>query len=327
MMIREIEKDIYSIYVPLKGNPLRALNSYYIRGDESDLLIDTGFRRDSCREALEEALAELGSEKARRRVLCTHLHSDHSGMADLFAGDDQPIYMSRPDLDLFRYFAGGVARASTRERFLKEAFPEDMLMEVYGTNPASTQSMPGVDPRLTEVDDGQEICVGDYRLQAVLVPGHTPGNCMFWEASKQIMFTGDHVLFDITPNITNWIVMDDSLGAYLDSLEKAKTFLVRLALPGHRETGNYHERIEALQKHHAARLAEQERIIKEYPGQTAYDLAGRMQWKIRARNWAEFPVIQKWFAVGECMAHLDYLVKRGHVIREDAGDFMRYYPA
>ena len=59
---------------------------------------------------------------------------------------------------------------------------------------------------------------------------------------------------------------------------------------------------------------------------TAYEIAGRMKWKIRARNWEEFPVTQKWFAVGEAMSHLDYLRTRGRIRRQkDADGFLRYY--
>lgn len=326
-VIREVEKNIYAINVPLKGNPLKMLYSYFIRGDEYDLLIDTGFRRDSCREALEEALEALESDKSRRRVLCTHLHSDHSGMADLFAGENQPIFMSEKDIWMHEQFAIGKARRESQERFLKEGFPSDVLALVYATNPASTEAMPAGDPRMHPLRDGEVIRVGDYELQTVWVPGHTPGNCMFWESSRQLMFTGDHVLFDITPNITDWPGFEDSLGLYLDSLRKSKEFPVRLALPGHRETSDYHERIDTLLVHHAKRLAEQERIIAQEPGHTAYELAGQMQWKIRARNWQEFPAIQKWFAVGECMAHLDYLLKRGHITKYEEGGFVRYKKA
>lgn len=326
-MIREIETNIYAINVPLKGNPLKVLNSYFIRGDERDLLIDTGFRRDSCREALEDALQALGSDRSRRSVLCTHLHSDHSGMADLFAGEDQPIYMSEADIRLHGQFAVGEAREKSQERFLKEGFPGDVLALVYATNPAGTEAMPSGDPRMHPLRDGDVIKVGDYALQTVWVPGHTPGNCMFWEPARKLMFTGDHILFDITPNITDWPGCEDSLGLYLDSLRKAKEFPVRLALPGHRQTGDYHARIDELLEHHAKRLAEQEHIIAQEPGHTAYELAGLMQWKIRARNWQEFPAIQKWFAVGECISHLDYLLKRGHIAKYEEGGFVRYRKA
>ena len=55
-MIEELYKNIYRIGVPLKGNPLKELNSYFIRGTDGDLLIDTGFRREDCELAMRDAL-------------------------------------------------------------------------------------------------------------------------------------------------------------------------------------------------------------------------------------------------------------------------------
>ena len=76
------------------------------------------------------------------------------------------------------------------------------------------------------------------------------------------------------------------------------------------------KRVEELLNHHQKRLKDTLRIVKENPGLTACDIAGKMTWKIRARSWEEFPLVQKWFAVGECMSHLDYLKKRGLICRE-----------
>ncbi len=50
-MIEELYPGIFRIGVVLPGNPLRELNSYFIRGEESDLLIDTGFRRPAGRRS------------------------------------------------------------------------------------------------------------------------------------------------------------------------------------------------------------------------------------------------------------------------------------
>ena len=66
-------------------------------------------------------------------------------------------------------------------------------------------------------------------------------------------------------------------------------------------------------------------IVKREPGLTAYDIAGRMAWSIRCRNWGEFPVTQKFFAVGEALAHLDYLEVRGRVERRFENEKYRYY--
>lgn len=319
-MIEEIYRNIYRISVPLKGNPLKELNSYFIRGDESDLLIDTGFRVESCREALEEGLAQLGSDPARRDVYATHLHSDHSGMVDQFVGEGRKIYMPRIDLDFNRMWINGIGRtenADRVDRYVEEGFTSQMMEELRESSPSSIYVMPDwTIPALQEVDDGDTLRVGEYELKVIMVPGHTPGNSMLWEEKHGIMFSGDHILFDITPNITAWPGMEDSLGSYLSSLKRVYEYPVKITFPGHRHTGDYHERIKALLAHHDRRINEAYRVICDQPGLRAIDIAGRMTWKIRARNWEEFPLVQKFFAVGECMSHLDYLRLRGKITRQ-----------
>lgn len=324
-MVDEVAKNVFRIDVELPGNPLRATNSYFIRGEDSDLLIDTGFRREECRKALAEGLRILGSRPERRNVLCTHLHADHSGLSKEFRGDGK-VWMGALDIRYFHEMRRLEHRLKTRERFLSEGFPLELLDIVYAVNPAFSQALESLDERYLPLSDGDEIRVGDYTLKTVTVPGHTPGNCMFWAEKQKIMFTGDYILFDISPNITQWYGMEDALGSYLSGLRKAMKYPVERALPGHRAPGDYHARIRELLEHHAKRLRGTEEIVAEYPGMTAYEIAGRMKWKIRARNWEEFPVTQKWFAVGEAMSHLDYLRTRGRIRRQkDADGFLRYY--
>ena len=324
-MVEEVYRNIYRIGVVLPGNPLRELNSYFIRGEQSDLLIDTGFRRPACQEALEAGLQELGSDPARRDVLITHLHSDHSGMADLFSGPDRRIYMSDVDMGILKRFQLQKDPQVLHQRFIDEGFPLDLLKEIHRTNPAITEKMPEADPRLYAINDGDKIQAGSYTLETLLVPGHTPGNTMFYIRKEQVMFTGDHILFDITPNITHWRGLSDSLGDYLDQLRRVRDLPVKLALPGHRKPGNYRERIDSLLEHHKKRLSNALTIVQDNPGMTAYEIAGIMRWKIRAADWSSFPVIQKWFAVGECLSHLDYLKERGYVKYEIVDGVKKYY--
>ena len=92
---------------------------------------------------------------------------------------------------------------------------------------------------------------------------------------------------------------------------------VDICLPAHRTTGSktMRERAQELIAHHQRRLAETERIIRENPGIRAYDMAGMMSWRIRARSWAEFPPAQKNFAFLETLAHIEYLLARGKIRR------------
>ena len=66
----------------------------------------------------------------------------------------------------------------------------------------------------------------------------------------------------------------------------------------------------------ARRLDELTAILRARPGSTAYEAAAHMTWNIRSRSWDDFPLAQKWFAVGECIAHLDHLRRQGRLQRE-----------
>ena len=70
-MLTEVAKNIYKKAVPLSNNPLREINAYIITG-EKNLLIDTGFNRIECEEALKSAFTELGIDTID--VFITYLH-------------------------------------------------------------------------------------------------------------------------------------------------------------------------------------------------------------------------------------------------------------
>lgn len=310
-MIEEVYKNIYRIPVPLTGNPLKEVNCYYIKGEDRNLIIDTGFRCDECKEVLTAGLNEAGWDPKKTDVYLTHLHSDHTGLAFEICGPGRNIYISSTDQKYMIRNLRGEEQTDKQTRFLQDGFTLEMLQELSVKNPAWIYKPKGDLTAIPTVEDGDVLKVGEYELKVIVTPGHTPGNTMLWEEKHGLMFTGDNILFDITPNITSWPGQADSLGDYLDSLRRVRSYPVKLALPAHRMTGDYAARIDALLAHHEARLAEALKVIKENPGSNAHTIAGHMTWRIRARNWEEFPIAQKWFAVGECQSHLDYLEKRG----------------
>lgn len=167
---------------------------------------------------------------------------------------------------------------------------------------------------------------GGRWLQCILTPGHTPGHLCLYEPEQQCLFAGDHVLFHITPNICRWSGVEDSLGNYLASLRKVRDLPAELLLPAHRaETGSLAARVDELTAHHARRVENALETIGREPGLTAYEIAGRMAWSIQCRGWTDFPLPQQFFAVGEAMAHLDYLTARGRAVRWWDGTHYRYF--
>jgi glyoxylase-like metal-dependent hydrolase (beta-lactamase superfamily II) len=177
------------------------------------------------------------------------------------------------------------------------------------------------------LDDGDTLSYGGRRLRLVLTPGHTPGHMCLWDDENQVLFLGDHVLYDISPNITTWPGFDDPLGRYVDSLVAVSAYPARIALPGHRGvSGTLSERVGAIIEHHGRRLREMLDALDACPGLTAWELAGKMSWNIRTdRGWEDFPPEQRWFAVSETDAHLEYLLRRGRVKCAEDGALLRYY--
>ena len=137
---------------------------------------------------------------------------------------------------------------------------------------------------------------------------------------RSSLLSGDHILIDITPNITNWADLENALKSYLTNLMKVYDLEVDFVLPGHRNLIRDHrKRIDELQEHHRDRLAEVLAALKEGE-KTAWQIAPHISWDINVRSWEEFPPVQKWFALGETLAHIDYLVAEGKIDkREERG--------
>jgi glyoxylase-like metal-dependent hydrolase (beta-lactamase superfamily II) len=308
-MIEDILPGLYKIELPLPKNPLKSVNSYVIKGKDRNLIIDTGMNRPECKEVLMPALEKLGIDLEKTDLFVTHLHADHFGLSGDLATDNSLCYFGRTETKMVK---GPRHWADLLEFYLANGFPEEKLRESMSKHPGYLYS-PKRMVDITEVDDGKVIEIGDYALTCVETPGHSPGHMCLYDENKKILFSGDHILFDITPNISYWPEMSDALKSYLDSLDKASRLEVKLVLPAHRRSWHHHQqRIDELKQHHKGRLEEARAALQDGE-MTAYEVAPYITWKIEYKEWKQFPIVQQWFAVGETLAHLHYLVNRGEV--------------
>ena len=325
-MAERIETDLWRLDIPLVGNPLKNLNSYLITG-ERNLLIDTGFRQDPCREAMRRQLTEIGVDMDRTDIFLTHLHSDHAGLAPELIRPGCRIFISSTDLPGLEDAMRPEQWRRMYREYERNGFRPEETAELWYGNPAQNAGAGQWDPSLyTPLSDGAELTYGAHRLRCILTPGHTPGHLCLYEPERRWLLCGDHVLFHITPNICRWSGVTDSLGDYLESLKRIRELPVERLLPAHRQqTGDLEQRTRELEAHHARRISDALDAVRREPGRTAYEIAGSMAWSIRCRSWAEFPLTQKYFAVGEALAHLDYLMVRGQVQRREEHGKWRYY--
>lgn len=163
------------------------------------------------------------------------------------------------------------------------------------------------------LNDGQEVTVGDYRLQVIWTPGHSPGHVCLYEPNLKILISGDHVLPTITPHVSQFMANANPLEDYLKSLEKLENLNVKVILPAHEKSfTNLHERVKQLKNHHEQRLKEiLNHLSKE--SLSPYNLASRVHWNISYKSWDSFPPFQNYLALGETLSHLTFLEKRGLV--------------
>lgn len=318
---------VFRIPVELPQNPLKNLNVYVIRNAKSSLVIDTGFHRPECQRALWAGLEELELNLSETALFLTHFHADHTGLVWDFVKRGIPVYLGKTDWDYYRRLQAERLMPALEELFASEGFPEEQRrLQATGNQGRLYAPEPGFP--VIPVEDGQTLSVGGLEVTAICTPGHTPGHTVLYLPEQQLLFSGDHILFDITPNISVWPGVEGSLSSYLASLRKIRALPIRAAFPAHRGGGTgVYQRIDELLEHHSRRLDEIERTIRALPGITAYEVSGRIRWSARNLTWEEFPPHQRWFAMGETLAHLYELADRGRIRREIGGETIHYYPA
>jgi glyoxylase-like metal-dependent hydrolase (beta-lactamase superfamily II) len=308
----DIGDGITQIRLPMRGNPLRYINGYLLADDEGWMLVDCGWRAPDVEAALRDALAARGLAFADlRRVLITHHHFDHYGLAGtLRRAGVAELHLHRLDWERAQYFAVDRAEREARSTaWLAQngyVAPADDAGDDFVANRAELTAPTHL------LDDG--VRVG--RLTAIWTPGHAPGHVCFVDARSGRVLTGDHVLDPITPHVGIWFDRSaDPLGAYLDSLEKIAAYGAAGALPAHGEPfADVGRRARAIIAHTHERDTVMLAALAGGP-RSAGDVARAVPWTRRERAFATLSGFHAEFAVTETIAHLAHLAARGFLVR------------
>jgi len=293
--------------------PLKYVNVYVLECEGGYALIDSGMASFESAYTLYGGLRSAGVQPTKiTRVFLTHFHADHSTLAPLINKiSNAEVYMGRREVEALRGSVEDFIREMQAE-FKRQGAPGEVIEALGKQHPASRTAYAfhelfSMDIKL--VDDGQELPCG---LRAYWTPGHTPGHVVY--KHDDVAFTGDHLLPEITSNIS-WFPLEgfDALGEYLSSLRKLIELNIREAYPAHRGTPirEVRERVEEMLRHHELRLEEVLKALHE--PSTAYQVAKRISWRIG--SFETFDVYNKIFAIGEALAHLVHLERLGRVER------------
>ena len=304
------------IKVPIPRNPLKVTNSYVIKNHKSNLIIDTGLNLEECMNAMYCGLKEIDVDLRETDFFITHSHPDHLDLALSIASDSSKIYFNQPD-------AESIGRSDEWNDEIYDmarvcGFPKKRLQEIV--KKYHWDRYGDMDPDLFSIlKEGDTIDVGGFQFECVDTKGHSKGHMCLYEPSKKILVAGDHILNDITPNISLFSYEDNPLKDYLNSLDKVYELDIELVLPGHGDfIRDCKKRVRILKNHHQTRANEVLSILKKGSGD-AFQIASQMSWDMTYDSWELVQIRHKLFATLEAIAHLKYLEEKGSIQKETQG--------
>lgn len=315
---RELVEGVFWLRMPLEEG-LDHINLWLLRDGDSWTVVDSGFDVPECRQAWHRVFSEVMEERPIRRVIVTHMHPDHFGLAGWLCDEfDCDLWMTRTDYLMCRNmvgYTGSSAPATAVEFYCAAGFSSEQLdhyRQRFGAFGERTSPLPDSYRRIVH---GETLQVGAHYWQVVVGHGHTPELAMLYCPGLKLLISSDQVLPKISSNVSVYPMEPhgDPLKDWLHSCAYLREILPAnvLVLPSHGEPFlGLHSRLTSLIESHErtldrlyAHLAEPRRVVDCFP--------------VLFRREIDLSVIL--LATGEALAHLNCMLGR-HLVRRDLDD-------
>jgi glyoxylase-like metal-dependent hydrolase (beta-lactamase superfamily II) len=298
---------------------LNHVNIWLIEEEGGWTVIDTGCVTPVARDAWDALLAGPMQGRPIKRVIATHGHVDHIGMTgELVRRFDAEFVATFAEWAWSRFShihdvpdAIETLHAHLMRNGFDESYAQKLITNRRGFVDLSTP-LPGA---LTAIRDRDQFRMGGRRWEVIVSGGHSHEHCAFHDPASGVLIVGDQVLPKISPAISVLETMPDAdpLEDFLHSFERfAQVAEDALVLPSHgRPFRGLHGRIAELRAHHEIRLDATRELLQE--PRTGFQLTRLLFPHVEG-------VEQTGFALGETLAHLNYLRHRqqAEVIAENS---------
>lgn len=301
------------------------INLWLLEDHDGWVIVDSGLDTDETKRHWGEVLGHALDGKPVTRLVVTHFHPDHMGLAGwlteklgvpLWCTETEWLFARMLCLDDTEAF---VANALD---FYRRTGSDEATQSIFaGRGNLYRKRVSPVPHRFHRLGDGTEMTIGGHRWRVIVSRGHAPEHACLYSEDLDILIAGDQVLPKISPNVSLWPQEPDAdpLALFLVSLEKIKRSVPAsaLVLPSHGlPFHGLHTRIDQLADHHEARLGEVEAACTD-PRTCAEIVPVLFRRKLDAH--------QIGFAIGETLAHLQYLVNKGRLRRAERVDGVYSY--
>lgn len=299
---------------------LNHINLWLLEDGDGWTVIDCGIASDATRQAWESIFAHHLQGKPVTRVIATHCHPDHLGLADWLCQRWQvPLWMSSGEYAHGRMMAAslpGTDVAATVPHFEAHGVTDATLIATLkGRKDYYPGLVPSVPTSFVRLQDRQMVPIGARNWQVITGFGHSPEHVSLVCRDTGCLISGDMLLPRISTNVSVWAIepLGNPLQMFLDSLERYRDLDAdTLVLPSHgKPFRGMHTRIAQLVAHHLERLDEVREACR-VPC-SANDIVPVMFKRALDTH-------QLTFALGEALAHCHYLWFAGELERTQGSD-------
>lgn len=319
-MIHGLGDGIHRIAVPLPFPAPSSVNAYLFEGTAGLTLLDVGVRDQTGYDSLVDGLATIGFLLTDvTRIIGSHLHVDHIGGARRLVEElDAELVMHESTATSLAWYNDWSTRTARFAAYAKShGAPVEVVDRLaHGWERPEWYDTAMAPTRPVADSDRIELATGRF-LEVAYTPGHQENHIALIDSRTGIWFSGDHILPRISPFIPHVTDGVDTLGAYLDSVERVANAEAGLMLPGHGAPIDHGEaRARQIQAHHARRLHD---VVDELAG------GPLTAWQLMMRIFRpNLSVSQQRLAIQETLAHIEHLLGRGRIVAHRESGVVRF---
>ena len=291
------------------------INIYLLRDGDGWTVVDTGLNTEASRQVWERIAATHLEGLPIRRLICTHGHYDHAGLAAwIMERFDAPLLMTYGEYFMIRGFMGPPPDPlpPIQQAFYLRAGMDDAHISRMFAALRNDPFMPPVPPSYQRLREGDTLKIGSRDWQVLIGEGHSPEHACLYNATDRILIAGDQLLPRITSNVLVTPIEPEAnpLQLWLESLDRLDRLAQNtLVLPSHQSVfSGLHARVEDLRDHHRHQFDLLCAELRQRGPRTAMEL---MQVQFPKRRHAADDLM----ALGETIAHLSWLRYEGRVRR------------